>query len=487
MDKRLIRQNDYSVSIDNDYGINAILFANEKVPLESVAVDELFNLFKLKHDVALLNKDISLDQVVITPDFHKGSGIPIGTVISTNGFSVPQAIGSDINCGMRLHITSLNKNDLVGKEDDIETVCRHTYFEGGRNIPMNKKDRNTIFTHGISGLFNNSPSSNEGLWKYYNRTKNDVFNIENFGEYSTDLFSSLEQFLGNDQPTRDDQIGCIGGGNHFVEIQYVDKILDNKIAYEWGIKKGSVVVMIHSGSLSIGKFVSNKIIDLLKNSYPKDIKHPSCGVFPCLNDVIIENAIHNAANFAFANRMFLALMMWQSLEDVLGEFKFELLYDSPHNMFWKNGENYIHRKGSCPARGPFDKDLINTPFEFIGEPVIIPGSMGASSYLLVGKGNKNALSSAAHGAGRAISRGASMKGHDSEFREFLEKFRIITPVDFRRSDIKSRPDIFNKKLDDLKQEAPFAYKGITDVIKTIEQADIAGLVAELKPIMTVKG
>lgn len=113
--------------------------------------------------------------------------------------------------------------------------------------------------------------------------------------------------------------------------------------------------------------------------------------------------------------------------------------------------------------------------------------MGASSYVLAGNGFDGSLSSAAHGAGRSVSRGSTMKAFDKEFEEFLQRFRIVTPVDFRRQDIKRRKDIMDKKLADLKQEAPFAYKGIGPVIDTLRDAGIARPVAELRPIMTVKG
>ena len=131
--------------------------------------------------------------------------------------------------------------------------------------------------------------------------------------------------------------------------------------------------------------------------------------------------------------------------------------------------------------------MSNTPFAYYGEPVLVPGSMGASSYILAGNGFAGTLSSAAHGAGRALSRGKAMKGFEREFEKFLQEFRIVTPVDLKRQDIKRRKEIVTKKLAELKQESPFAYKGIGPVIETIAGAGIARPVAELKPLMTIKG
>lgn len=124
-----------------------------------------------------------------------------------------------------------------------------------------------------------------------------------------------------------------------------------------------------------------------------------------------------------------------------------------------------------------------TPFAFTGEPVIVPGSMGGSSFLLAGRGLPEALSSASHGAGRLRSRGEAMRGHDDEFHAFLRDFRVVTPLDWRRA----RPDIQAQKLRELKQEAPFAYKGIGPVIRTLAESGMAAPVAELRPLITVKG
>src|SRR5262249_7423110 len=148
-------------------------------------------------------------------------------------------------------------------------------------------------------------------------------------------------------------------------------------------------------------------------------------------------------------------------------------------------EVVIHRKGACPARG-LDA-MEGTPFAYYGEPVLIPGSMGASSFVLAGQGSTDSLFSASHGAGRTLSRGDALKGHDEEFGRFLERFRVVTPVDLRRQDVQQRREILEKKLDEIKQEAPFAYKGIGPVVETLTDAGIARPVAELTPLMTVKG
>jgi tRNA-splicing ligase RtcB len=257
-----------------------------------------------------------------------------------------------------------------------------------------------------------------------------------------------------------------------------------------------ITVMVHSGSLSIGHHCGSRFRDVLRKIYPQNLRYPENGVFLLPQGErhraaldLFWDAMSNAANFAFANRMFLALMAMQSLFDTCGEFETSLLYDAPHNLVWKDqmdGEDiFLHRKGACPARG-FEQ-MEGTPFAYYGEPVLVPGSMGASSFILAGRGNAQSLWSASHGAGRALSRGDALHGHEAEFRAFMERFRVVTPVDLRRPDIAMRRDIVDKKLEDIKKEAPYAYKGIGAIVDTLTEAQIAVPVAELTPLMTVKG
>jgi tRNA-splicing ligase RtcB len=257
-----------------------------------------------------------------------------------------------------------------------------------------------------------------------------------------------------------------------------------------------VTVMVHTGSVSIGHLSGGHSRDVVREIYPKGLKQPGNGIFLLPDSQRYRqqadkfwDSIHNAGNFAFANRMFLAIMALEGLRRVCGAVDFSLLYDAPHNFLWKDqvdGEDVvIHRKGACPARG-FEA-MAGTPFEYYGEPVLVPGSMGASSFILAGRGSCESLFSASHGAGRCLSRGDALQGNDEEFRQFLERFRVVTPVDLRRQDVKLRRDIVDKKLEAIKQEAPFAYKGIGPIIQTLTDTGIAHPVAELTPLMTMKG
>lgn len=497
-DPRLTRLDGTRLRIENPYGIEATLFAAEEVPVETAAVDELLRMLELQRTVEAFaatspecfESPPVIERLAVTPDFHKARGIPVGTVMSTSGFLVPQAIGNDINCGMRLHLTSLDGDAVSGNLDELETAFRHIFFEGGRNLPMSRMQREALLKRGLEGLFDAVPRSHDaGLWGLVHELElaRDLDRIERRGSLPAENVVNLDDYLGPaDRFTRDSQLGSIGGGNHFVEIQRVEKIFDAVTAYAWGLRPGMVTVMVHTGSLSIGHVCGSHFRDVVRSIYPKSIRFPENGIFPLpegdryrTQSEKFWDSLHNAANFAFANRMFLALMALSGMRRVLGDVSCSLLYDAPHNFLWReeiDGKSVVlHRKGACPARG------------YYGEPVLVPGSMGASSFILAGQGNREALFSASHGAGRALSRGAAIHGYDTEFEDFLKRFRVVTPVDFRRVEVKSRRDIVEQKLAELKQEAPFAYKGIGPVIETLVGAKMARPVVELTPLMTVKG
>lgn len=505
-DDRLERIDESSFRIANPFGVEARLFANAQVPVESVAISELVGLLELQQTaerVATAEPDFfgaapRVCKVAVTPDFHKGAGVPVGTILATKGFVVPAAIGNDINCGMRLHTTSLKAEQVAGRLNQLETRLRHSYFEGGRNIPMTRVQREALMREGLMGLHGAVPKSqHEGQWGAFHRSiERDINRVDQCGSLAARQTFGLSDFLGPQELSRDGQIGSIGGGNHFVEIQQVHRILDGATAHAWGLKTGMVTVMVHTGSVAIGHLCGSHYRDVVRRIFPRALKYPQNGVFLLPQSerfgkeaALFWDSLHNAANFAFANRMMLALIALEALGQECGEIESPLLYDAPHNMVWNDeldGEPvFIHRKGACPARGM--TQLAHTPFAFYGEPVLVPGSMGASSFILAGAGNAESLWSASHGAGRQLSRGDALKGNDDEFRRFMQEFRVVTPVDFRRTDVQQRRDIVEKKLEDIKKEAPFAYKGIGAVVKTLEEAGIARPVAELRPLMTVKG
>jgi tRNA-splicing ligase RtcB len=502
LDKRLFRIDGTRLGLCASRPFPVTIFASAEVAIEDVAVDELVALLDSQEDLDRLrsstqefhNVDWGIDRAAVTPDFHKGAGVPIGTVLQTRGVLFPQAVGNDINCGMRLHATNLDAQEVSRRLDAIEANARHLFFEGGRQIPMTGGDREILLLEGLAGLFAAAPwDRHPGQWQMLPRLGwcDQLDRIERRGSLAAGTADAFSDWLRCPAvASYDDQTGSIGGGNHFVEIQRVEQILDRQTAFAWGLKKGTVTIMVHSGSVGIGHIAGRSIRDLLNRVYPKSFPHPRNGIYPLpANGEEAErfwSLLHNAANFAFANRLALALSAVEAIERAVGPIEALLLYDAPHNLVWRTaGDTFVHRKGATPARGP--DDMAGTPFHYWGEPVLVPGSMGSSSFVLAGMGNSEALCSASHGAGRALSRGEASRTAHREFDRFLSDFRIVTPLDLRRADVRNRPEILKRKIDELRAEGPHAYKGIRAIIDTLSSAGIAKPVAELTPIMTIKG
>lgn len=465
----------------------ALVFATDRVPLERGAVDELLGVLTLARAAGRLSPAARIERVAITPDFHKGAGIPVGTVFQATGFVVPQAIGNDIGCGMRLHLSSLTREQVEPHLGALEARLRHLFFEGGRDLALTGRQREALLRGGVPGLREAVPPAQEsGLWRLFHRQDAATDALGNGGVgLSVGELPPVQDWLGDPgRLSHDAQLGSVGGGNHFAELQTVRRILDPHAAHLWGLREGQVVVMVHSGSLGFGHLGGSLGRRLAREHFPAGLERPP--LLPLLTEhrAALDtwlSAAHAAAHFASVNRLMLALMVQGALEGVAGETDFRLLYDAAHNLVWAQGEHFLHRKGATPAGG--FADMEGGPFAYTGEPVLVPGSMGASSFVLAGRGLPEALNSASHGAGRQRARGEAMRGHEAEFEAFLRDFRVVTPVDDRRA----RADIRERKLAELRQEAPYAYKGIGPVVETLTAGGLAHAVAELSPLLTVKG
>jgi tRNA-splicing ligase RtcB len=478
------------IAVRTPHDIDITLFANDRVFLDPASVDEIVAFAGLAGTLAALNDagffgdaPAHIDQIVLTPDFHRGAGIPVGTVLDARGFVLPKAVGTDIGCGMRLLATDVTEAEFARLGDDLDRRLRHIFFEGGRDIPMSADQRIAMFRDGLQGLLQ-CRHAGEGLWRRWDAASQeaDLMRTHRLGALPTESVFSLGDFVkgSGEAFSRDGQIGSIGGGNHFVEIQRVEDIFDGATAHAWGLKRGAITIMAHSGSVGIGHLAGAAFSDLAKRLFPPKTRRPEHGFYPLPANAESGqrylSAMGNAANFAFANRMFLGLMAVRALSEALGrEVEARLVYDAPHNLIWdEGGGRMIHRKGACPADGPSDDAEFPS-----GHPVIIPGSMGASSYVLRGAGATASLCSACHGAGRLGPRQQGRRGSSAE----LDPLRVVTKIDHRRL----RRDVREDWERALMEEAPSRYKDVTPVIDTVTEAGIAGKVARLWPLLTVKG
>jgi len=502
-DSRLVRTDDSWLTLPNPANVPVEICAGPDVPLEPAAIDELLTVLDTAETLRVLAEatpglevEPRIDKVVCTPDFHKGAGIPIGTVLRTVGALIPQAVGNDINCGMRVEATSLHVEQVRPHLDQLEQRLRHLFFEGGRRIGLTATQREGLLRDGIPGLLAEGvPTTTDGVWRQIGPDDTvefrGRFHAAGYPVASADAFRDWITSGGG--TSYDSIIGSVGGGNHFAELQYVSAIHDGPAAYAWGLRPGQVVLMVHTGSLSLGHQANATGQSQARAAWPRGVPTPPNRILPMLLDDRTAphrerylTAFANAANFALGNRFFLALMLRAGLAGVAGDITSRLVYDAPHNLLWPGKDGtVVHRKGATPAGGVTDHE--HRPPELFGEPVIVPGSMGAPSYLLRGLGQARALSSACHGAGRSIARGAAARGSDADLDAFLRDFRVVTPLNHRDPTVASRRDIIEAWRRDLKQEAPWAYKNVGPVVDSLRHAQVAQPVAELQPILTVKG
>ncbi|PDT02292.1 RNA-splicing ligase RtcB [Rhizobium chutanense] len=434
---------------------------------------------------AMAEKNALLRAVVTTPDFHPGKPVPVGVVADVEGAVLPHMIGSDIGCGMRMVVL-----DNVAAEQLatplLDRHLRHIFFQGGRDIALTGMDRHAILREGLPGLLGSLQQKSIGLlskldlsraWADLERhSDNGVFACEN-------VDADFADYAGIDDAHRRDAIlGTIGGGNHFVELGFIDHIADGTFARAAGLKPGSVVLVVHSGSLDFGQRVGTVTGDRLKSDCKpgEDWRVLSRETQPDLYKRYM-NGHANAVNAAFANRFFIGLAAIEAVARALGqEVEHHLVYDAPHNTVWESGNVVRHRKGACPARGV--GTLAASPYEWFGEPVILPGSMGDGTWLLAGCGSTDFLESAAHGAGRKLSRQEARSQ-----RDIANALRVIGPVDPQSPSLQGRQDILAEIHARLKEEAPAAYKPIDSVAEPMVDAGMVTKVAKITPLVTVKG
>jgi len=473
------------------------LYASEQVPIDAAAFTQLEEVISVVEAAEqlyvsrpyLFDDPPSFDAGALSPDLHPGDPVPIGTILKTRGFIAPQIIGRDGGCGMRLWVVDLPPDKVRAKLSDLAKKLRYMFFEGGRDLPLTRRQRLAMFYRGSQGLLDTIEASDGrllALGRDLGLVEPQAFN------FTPKRLPGLDDFLGPEKgATRDGQTGSLGGGNHFFEIQDVVQVLDGSACHLLGIKQNQTALMTHTGSVAIGHLAGGIGADMAKKLWPKGVPYPTGGIFPLPvgNDpayAMYFDVLAATLNFAAANRMICALMAVEAIFSVVGEAAVSCVYDTPHNFIIETGDRgFLHRKGACPARGA--GNFTEAPYNWIGEPVIIPGSMGADSFLLTGLGLEGALHSACHGAGRNLSRGAAAHGHEKEFQDFMDNYKIVSPLDLESQEALRRPDILAAKIAQLREEGPFAYKSIGPVIKTVSGAGIAKPAAILRPLLTVKG
>ncbi len=461
-------------SYRKDMRVPARIYISEKM-LEDVLRDRsLGQLINVATLPGIINYSIAM------PDAHEGYGFPIGGVAAMKmeeGVISPGGVGYDINCGMRLLKSDYSIKDLQPYLENLATEIQKEVPSGlgrGRQTKLDISSVDKILEGGAKRLVE------QGYGK-----KEDVENCEAGGKLEradTSAVSERAKMRGRDQ------VGTLGSGNHFLEIQKVEQVFDDKTAEAFGLFKNQIVIMIHTGSRGLGHQIATDYIRLMMQAVAKyEIKLPDRELAACpINSPEGKRyfaAMACGANYAWANRQMIARLIRKAWKNVLGEKATPLvvLYDVAHNIAKiekhlvdnKEIEVCVHRKGATRAFPPGHSELPERYSE-VGQPVLIPGSMGTASYVLAGtKECKEAWFSTCHGAGRAMSRHAAMRAISGE--------EVINRLKEKGIIIKCR------SMRGIAEEAPLAYKDVDEVVEVVHNAGLSKKVAKLIPLAVIKG
>ncbi len=424
-----------------------------------------------------------IGNVLVMPDGHQGYGFPVGGVAAfdaENGIISPGAVGFDINCGVRLIKTNLTEKDLKGNITQLSDALF-------KNVPTGVGSKlNLGFTQ--SDLEKVAHEGAEyAIGKGFGM-ESDTESIEENGRLAGADFKEVSK----EAKSRGlNQLGTLGAGNHFLEVQKVEKIFDEKIAKAYGLEENQVVIMVHTGSRGFGHQICSDFLRTLVtyqqehniSIVDKELSYAHIGSKEA-NSYI--KAMNCAVNFAFTNRQMITHLVRKSFSEVFGRsadaLGMELLYDVAHNiakpeMHTFEGKKrmlYIHRKGATRA---YPKGLAEVPRKYraVGQPVIIPGSMSTGSYVLCGMEGSmtESFGSACHGSGRVMSRHQAMR--DIPASKTFESLKA-KHIEIR---VKTR------KL--ISEEAEWAYKNPDDVVSVVERANLAKIVSKNKPMIVIKG
>ncbi len=419
------------------------------------------------------------------PDIHWGYGFPIGGVAATDpssgGVISPGGVGYDINCGVRLVASSMDAGEVMPRLTDVVgALFRDVPCGLGSSGAIGKLSRNEL----ASVLQRGAAWSVE---RGYGKPE-DLERTEEGGRLATADASkvgkrAVERGL--------DQVGTLGSGNHFMEVGVVDEVFDAAAARTFGLEEGRVTLLIHSGSRGLGYQVCDDYLDVMQGAVSKygivlPDRQLACAPVESTEGRDYLAAMACAANYAWANRQVMMALSFRSVARVMGgseeSLGLRLVYDVCHNIAKiethdVNGERKrlcVHRKGATRAF-PAGHPDVPSVYRGVGQPVLVPGDMGRSSYVCVGteRALSDTFGSSCHGAGRVMSRNKARKAaHGRRIAEELSRRGVVVMATGKGT---------------LAEEMPEAYKDVADVVGVTERAGIARRVARLRPLGVIKG
>ncbi len=477
----LKRINSYEWEIPQSYR------ADMRVPVRIFASEELLKGItrdkSLEQAVNACSLPGLVGSVMVMPDMHQGYGFPIGGVAATKypqGVISPGGIGYDINCGVRLLGSRLSYQETKPYLDELATALNQ-YCPSG----VGKSGHFRLSTREVEDVCRDG--SRWAKKKGY-ASDQDLRRTEEGGR----IQGADPHYLSPRALKRGtNQVGSLGAGNHFIEIDLVAEIYDHQAAQVMGLREGDLALQIHCGSRGLGHQVCSDYVKSLQGAVHRyGIKLPDralvCAPLDSPEGEAYLSAMGCAANYAFANRQVLSHYAREAFESVLAgkvsDWHLYQVYEVAHNIGkiethkigGKSPQVCVHRKGATRAFGPGAEDL---PAEYkkIGQPVLVPGSMGTSSWVLRGteEAMVRSLGSCCHGAGRVMSRTQAKK--------------TIRGEDLRKQLRRDGINIRAGSMAGLAEEAPAAYKDVDLVVDTVIGAGIAAKVARLKPLVVIKG
>ena len=453
-----------------------------RVPARIFASAGILDALREDHSLEQLENVATLPGVVgaaiAMPDIHQGYGFPVGTVAATEpatGVVSPGGVGYDINCGVRLLVLPIEASELgKRKEALVHEISRAAPAGPGReaNLRLNGAELDRVLREGPRALLDRGIGTPE-----------DVEHTESRGRLSG---ADPAAVSGRARERGSGQLGTVGSGNHFIEVQRVERIFEEEAASAFGLEPGLVTVLIHSGSRGLGHQVCTDYVRRMDTAQARHgIQLPdrqlACAPLSSSEAQEYLGAMGAAANFAWANRAVIADAVRQAVARVLSPETSDgtrQVYDVAHNVAklepYGGQELCVHRKGATRAFPPGHSEIPHR-YSRAGQPVFIPGSMGTSSFVLAGRAGsmERSFGTTCHGAGRLMSRTQARKRiQGAELRRQLEAEGITVRCASNRG---------------LTEEAPFAYKDVEAVVDVVDRAGLAARVAQLHPIGVVKG
>ena len=453
--------------------VPAVLYANASL---IDAMDE--KVFEQATNVATLPGIVQACYAM--PDAHWGYGFPIGGVAAFDaaegGVISAGGVGFDISCGVRTLLTGLSRETVAEKRERLADALFYTIPAGVGStgaIHLSNREMDAMLSGGARWAVD------EGFGR-----EEDLLHTEEQGHM---LGAKPAEVSEHAKKRQRDEMGTLGSGNHYLEVQHVAEVYDPAIAAAYGLKQGEVVVSIHCGSRGLGhqigtEFLREMVIAAKQYGIELPDRELACAPIDSPLGQSYLGAMRAGINCALANRQIITHLTRKAFAEHLPEASMDLLYDVSHNtckvethvIDGKSRELYVHRKGATRAYGPGHPDLPES-YKAVGQPVLIGGSMGTASYILAGtsESEQRAFSSACHGAGRSMSRHAAKRQWRGD--------KLVSELAYRGILIRSR------SMRGVAEEAPGAYKDVSAVVEAADQAGLARKVAKLEPMVCVKG